>query len=128
MNILIAISVKTILANIYCIAITLCSRIPLQKKETDMQDTSVPATPASQTTIHVHTSKSPGIAIILTVLFGPLGMFYSTISGGFIMSIITIIVGIFTFGFGLIVTWPICILWAALAAKGDSKVITTQTS
>ena len=46
-------------------------------------------------------TKSMGIAIILTVLFGPLGMLYSTIIGGVIMLIASVILGAVTFGLGL---------------------------
>jgi hypothetical protein len=63
----------------------------------------------------VHT-KNVGTAIILTVIFGPLGVFYSTIIGGIIMTIVTIVVATVTLGIGLIVTWPISVLWGALAA------------
>ena len=71
----------------------------------------------STTTIHIHADKSVGIAIILTVLLGPLGMFYSTVVGGIIMTIVSFLVAIFTFGIGLLITWPICIIWAAVAVK-----------
>lgn len=66
-------------------------------------------------------TKSMGISIILTVLFGPLGMLYSTIWGGVIMAVISIIVGIVTLGFGLLLTWPICIIWAAVATSSYNK-------
>jgi hypothetical protein len=62
-------------------------------------------------------TKSIGISIILTVLFGPLGIFYSSIVGGAVMLVISVLVGIFTLGFGLFVTWPICVFWGAIAAK-----------
>ncbi len=65
--------------------------------------------------------KSTMVAVILSFFFGPLGMFYSTVTGGIIMLIISLIVGIFTLGFGLIVTWPICVIWAALAADRQNK-------
>lgn len=74
--------------------------------------------------VNVVVTKSPksvGIAIILSFLFGPLGMLYSTILGGIIMFIISIIVAIFTLGIGLIVTWPICIIWAAIAASMHNR-------
>ena len=66
-------------------------------------------------------TKSVGIAIILTVLLGPLGMFYSTILGGIIMTALSIVVGFFTFGLGLLILWPIYIIWAALAANAYNK-------
>ncbi len=65
--------------------------------------------------------KSMGISIALTLFFGPLGMFYSTIIGAIIMSIITLIVGIFTMGIGLIVIWPINVIWAAIATSSYNK-------
>lgn len=68
--------------------------------------------------IVVTQTKSMGMAVLLTVLFGPIGMLYSTIGGGILMIIISAIVAALTMGFGLLVTWPICIIWAALAVKG----------
>lgn len=65
--------------------------------------------------------KSMGISIALTLFFGPLGMFYSTILGAIVMIIIDIIVGIFTFGLGLLVTWPIQVIWAAIATSMYNK-------
>ncbi len=65
--------------------------------------------------------KSVGISIALTLFFGPLGMFYSTIIGAIIMSIISIIVGIFTMGIGLLVIWPINVIWAAIATNSYNK-------
>lgn len=66
-------------------------------------------------------TKSVGIAIILTILLGPFGMFYSTIWGGVIMTLVSIVVGILTFGYGIFVLWPIYIIWAALAANAYNK-------
>ena len=65
--------------------------------------------------------KNVGVAIILTVLFGPLGMFYSTITGAIIMMVVSLIVGVLTIGFGLILTWPACIIWGAMAANAHNK-------
>jgi len=65
--------------------------------------------------------KSTMVAVILSLFFGPLGMLYSTVLGGIIMLIISIVVGLFTLGFGLIFTWPICVIWAALAADRQNK-------
>lgn len=66
-------------------------------------------------------TKSTGISIILTVLFGPLGMFYSTVIGGIIMLIVSVILGAITFGMGLLVTWPVCVVWAAMAVGSHNK-------
>jgi hypothetical protein len=74
-----------------------------------------------QQTVVTTATKSMGVAIILTVLFGPLGMLYSTILGGIIMGIVSLVVGILTVGLGLVVTWPICIIWAAVATSSFNK-------
>jgi hypothetical protein len=71
--------------------------------------------------IVVTPTKSVGISIILTVLFGPLGMFYSTIWGAIIMLIIYGVVGMVTLGYGLMITHPICVIWGALAAHSYNK-------
>lgn len=76
--------------------------------------------PARPVTIAL-SPKSVGIAIILTVLFGPLGMFYSTVSGAVIMLVVTFIAVFVTFGLGILVTWPICIIWGAMAASEYNK-------
>lgn len=73
--------------------------------------------PGPQHVIVTQSTKNVGIAIILTFLFGPLGMFYSTIVGGIVMIVVSIIVFFITFGLGLFITWPICIIWGAIAAK-----------
>ncbi|MDX2048730.1 MAG: hypothetical protein SFU87_18225 [Chitinophagaceae bacterium] len=69
----------------------------------------------------VQSQKSLGLTIILTILFGPLGMLYSTITGGIVMIIASLLVAIITFGLGLIITWPICIIWAAIATNDYNK-------
>lgn len=79
---------------------------------------------ATNENVNVVVTKSPksmGISIALTLFFGPLGMFYSTIAGAIIMIIIDIIVGIFTFGIGLLVTWPIQVIWAAISTSSYNK-------
>ena len=65
--------------------------------------------------------KSVGIAIILTVLFGPLGMFYSTVAGAIIMMVVSVVAAVLTVGIGLLVTWPICIVWGAVSANSYNK-------
>ncbi|MDA8959766.1 hypothetical protein N9F93_01010 [bacterium] len=67
------------------------------------------------------TEKSVGISLILTLLFGPLGMLYSTVMGGLVMIAVTILVGLFTFGFGLVFLWPVYLIWGALAASSHNQ-------
>lgn len=79
------------------------------------------ATEQARQVVVVTPTKSAGVAILLTVLFGPLGMFYSTIAGAIVMIVVSLVVALFTLGFGLILTWPICIVWAAMAASSHNK-------
>ncbi len=61
--------------------------------------------------------KSMALAIVLAAFFGPLGMLYSTVTGAVVMFLASIAVASVTFGIGLIFMWPICIVWAAVAAS-----------
>ena len=72
-------------------------------------------------TIIVKSGKSVGIAILLSFLFGPLGMLYSTIVGGIVMFFATGIAFLLTAGLGLFLTWPIGVIWAAVAASNHNK-------
>jgi predicted membrane-bound spermidine synthase len=67
--------------------------------------------------------KSMAAGLLLTFFFGPLGMLYATVLGGIIMIVVSIVVAIFTLGFGLIVTQLICLVWAALAIKAQNQKI-----
>lgn len=67
------------------------------------------------TVVIVKNNKSVGVSLLLTFLFRPFGMLYSTVLGAILMVIISAIVAFFTLGFGLLVTWPICMIWGALA-------------
>ncbi|MBV4356307.1 hypothetical protein [Pinibacter aurantiacus] len=84
--------------------------------------------------------KSKGIAILLVILFGPLGMFYSTIAGGLTMTLAAPILVLSLFGkawsshdfaFNMLgVLWTflsyiLCFLWAVSAVKDyNSKILT----
>jgi len=66
--------------------------------------------------------------LLLTALFGSLGMFYLTVFGTIIMLIVEAIVGFITLGVGLLITHPICMIWGAIAAKKyNDKLLSTQT-
>lgn len=72
--------------------------------------------------VNIHLSqKSMAIAIILPILFGPLGLLYSTIRGGVIMLIACVVIGVPTFFWALLVLWPICVIWGAVAADSYNK-------
>lgn len=82
--------------------------------------------------------KSLGLAVVLTFFFGPLGLFYATLSGGLIMCLTPIVlVGILIFGtlaeseflvfssFFLMMIfaisyWVICVIWAVAAVNSHN--------
>ena len=69
-------------------------------------------------------TKNIGISLLLTALFGPLGMLYSTITGAIIMGIVYALIALFTLGFGLAFIWilnPICMIWSYISTKKYNK-------
>lgn len=86
-------------------------------------------------------TKSVGIAILLTFLFGPIGLFYASVSGGLIMTftpillILLTLVGLFQenslllgWSFGLLIVfaatfWLINIIWAVISVTSYNKEI-----
>src|SRR5215213_3137325 len=65
----------------------------------------------------VLTPKSVGLAAVLAFFFGPLGMLYSTVLGAVVMFAVELVVGVATLGLGLFFTWPLCMIWAVVAAN-----------
>ena len=73
--------------------------------------------PTSSKVVIMANQKSVLAAFLLTFFFGPLGLLYASIMGGIIMIVISAIVAFFTLGFGLIITFPICIIWSIVAVN-----------
>lgn len=69
----------------------------------------------------VRPPKSVGAAILLALFFGPMGMLYSTVPGAVAMMVISFVLFLFTAGFSVFITWPVCIIWAALAAESHNR-------
>lgn len=65
--------------------------------------------------------KSMAMAIIPAILFVPLGLLYSSVMGGIVTFVLTILIGIFTLGFGALLMWPICVIWSAVAVNSHNK-------
>ena len=75
----------------------------------------------------VRAPKSVGVSIMLTIFFGPLGLLYSSVAGGLVMLVVSVVVGFLTLGIGLFVTHPICIIWGAVAASTYNKKLLAGT-
>jgi hypothetical protein len=94
----------------------------------------------------VKSTKSVGIGILLTLLFGPVGLFYSSVFGGIVMTFSPILLLlIFFLGLGMhselistiaglayLITWAlwwlICMIWSAIAIKQYNKTIINQSN
>jgi hypothetical protein len=85
-----------------------------------------PAPAIHNTVVVVGAQKSVGVAILLTILFGPLGMFYSTVTGALVMLVVTFLAALVTFGLGILITWPICVIWGAIAASNHNAALVAQ--
>lgn len=71
-------------------------------------------------------SKSIWAAFFLTLLFGPLGVLYSSIAGGIVLSIAALILVPLTAFFAAPLIWIASILWgvsAAAMSKGGKSVV-----
>jgi hypothetical protein len=86
-----------------------------------MNHQSPPVAVQQTTVIQVGSQKSVAGAVLLALFFGPLGMIYATVPGALIMFFINIFVAIVTLGLGLLLTLPICAVWAGIAASSHNK-------
>jgi hypothetical protein len=66
-------------------------------------------------TVIVANTKSVALSLVLTFLFGPFGMLYSTIWGALIMIALSVPLFFLTFGHGAPLIWPISMIWGAWA-------------
>jgi hypothetical protein len=84
------------------------------------------------TTIQIP-AKSLFIALLLTFFFGPLGLFYASVTGGLVMLgayLVIALLSVVSFGLGAALFFPAWIatmIWAAMACKGNTALVTTQT-
>ncbi len=74
--------------------------------------------------IVVTSTKSVGISVLLTIIFGTIGMFYSTVKGAIIMTVLTIVLALVVAAINPVlliayfpVMWLISVIWGARAVK-----------
>ncbi len=73
---------------------------------------------------HPQQGKQMSTAVVLSVIFGPLGLFYASVTGGAILTAITVL----TAGIGIIVTWPAAIVWSIIAVNNRNESLARQMS
>ncbi|WP_298128425.1 hypothetical protein [Ferrovum sp.] len=88
--------------------------------------------PQERTVIVHQEPKNLAVAVILTLIFGPLGMLYATISGGLIMgavNLLILVISFLTFGIGsvfFLITWPVCVIWTIISVNTQNKKALTE--
>lgn len=55
------------------------------------------------------------LALLLAVLFGPVGLLYTSVRGGVALILVALVGAIFTMGLAPLAVWPVCILWVLMA-------------
>ncbi len=65
---------------------------------------SEPIAAPAKTVIVVADTRNTGLEIVLAVFFGPLGLFYSSILGGFVMLVVSSLSALFTLGMSIVIT------------------------
>ena len=89
---------------------------------------------AVQTQHIVTTStKSVGISILLILLFGPIGLLYSTVKGAILFILISIVLGLVAFAINPLwlmvvvpVLWVVSLVWGAMAVKSYNQKLLEQ--
>lgn len=93
-----------------------------------INETSVKPATTTINVINVQ-EKSLLVAFLLTLFLGPLGMFYSTIIGGIVMTVVYLLVlfvSVFTLGLGLMLffpAWIVCVAWGMIAASNRTRIV-----
>lgn len=84
--------------------------------------------PSTQQTIIIAggEKKSLGLAVVLSLFFGPLGLLYSSVTGGVIMFFVSIFIGLITLGFGLVFSWLVCVVWSVAAVNNYNERISNR--
>lgn len=80
------------------------------------------------TVVVVGAEKSVALAAVLGFLFGPVGLLYASVGGAVLLFLINLVVGLLTFGVGLVLTWPLAAVWGAVAASQHNARIRAVTA
>lgn len=70
--------------------------------------------------------RSVVLALVLTLLFGPLGLLYASVPGALALIALAAVGVVPTFGFVLIFVWPASMAWAAVAASRKHREYLTE--
>ena len=65
--------------------------------------------------MHETETRNEPLALLLVVLFGPVGLLYTSVKGGVVLIGVALIGALLTMGFAPLAVWPVCILWVLIA-------------
>jgi hypothetical protein len=71
--------------------------------------------PSQPQIVYVKEEKSTGVALLLTIFFGPLGLLYVSVVGGLVLTVISLL--LFWTVFVPIICWVAAIIWAVIATN-----------
>lgn len=55
------------------------------------------------------------LALLLVVLFGPVGLLYTSVKAGSVLIIVALVGSLFTMGFAPLAVWPVCLAWVLVS-------------
>jgi hypothetical protein len=67
--------------------------------------------------------KSVAVALLFTVLLGPVGLLYSSFWGGFLMIFVMLVVMSNKFFFPALLSWLICCIWGVGAVEKHNRAL-----
>ena len=65
--------------------------------------------------------KSAAVALLFSVLLGPVGLLYASVRGGLIMIILSIVIIINHYYFIALLIWLTCCVWSVSAVESHNK-------
>lgn len=93
-----------------------------------VQQTHVQIQHAGPSVVFVGQDKSVVLAILLAFFFGPLGMLYSTVVGALVMFFGGGLLIFLTLGVGILLVFPLCMIWAGASASSHNKRLRAQVA
>lgn len=67
--------------------------------------------------------KSVAVALLFSVVLGPVGLLYASFWGGFTMILVAIIVFSAKYFFPILLVWIMCCIWSVHAVEAYNKTV-----
>ena len=83
-----------------------------------------PQLPPQPQVVLIKEQKSVGTALLLTILFGPLGLLYVSVAGGLVLSLLSVL--LFWTVIVPVICWIAAVIWAAVGIKNQQPIVIGQ--